>query len=195
MADAGRAELPDSRPLDRTRGGPLLNENTRGELVFDPTFSPRGDQLVLRRNEDPSDLSLLSWPSREERWLTVQARPIGWSADGEWIYAIQDAVRALVRVSSRTGAPKTIGQFPVGPRIHTCDPTPARDTIVCSLTEGANGRLGDGETSIPTSHSAPAVTFAASGAACQAANASIVSRPARPEGNNTPESYFFAPEL
>ena len=113
----------------------LLNENTRGELVFDPTFSPRGDQLVLRRNEDPSDLSLLSWPSREERWLTVQARPIGWSADGEWIYAIQDAVRALVRVSSRTGAPKTIGQFPVGPRIHTCDLTPARDTIVCSLTE------------------------------------------------------------
>jgi hypothetical protein len=41
----------------------------------------------------------------------------------------------LVRVSSRTGAPKTIGQFPVGPRINTCDLTPERDTIVCSLTE------------------------------------------------------------
>ncbi len=72
----------------------LLKEDTRGESVFDPLFSPRGDQVVLRRNEYESDLSLLSWPSREERWLTLKAWPIGWSADGEWIYAAQDAVGA-----------------------------------------------------------------------------------------------------
>ena len=50
-------------------------------------------------------------------------------------YAAQDAVGAFVRVSSRTGAPKTIGRFPVGLQLNTCDLTRERDTMICSLTE------------------------------------------------------------
>jgi len=104
----------------------------------DPRFSPRGDQLVLR--SDGSDryqagLLLLSWPSREERFLPRQVRPIGWSADGEWIYAIQPDGRALVRVSQRTGGTETIGQFPVGLDVGICDLMPDRDAVVCSLIE------------------------------------------------------------
>jgi serine/threonine-protein kinase len=130
-------QTPDSqnyriRDLLAGRDEYLLKEVTHGASVFGASFSPRGDKLVLLRNDD---LLLLSWPSREERWLTLQARPIGWSADGEWIYAIQDGVRALVRVSSRTGEPKTIGQFPVGLQLNTCDLTRERDTMICSLTE------------------------------------------------------------
>ncbi len=40
-----------------------------------------------------------------------------------------------MRVSSRTGEPKTIGQFPVGLQLNTCDLTRERDTMICSLTE------------------------------------------------------------
>jgi hypothetical protein len=78
---------------------------------------------------------LLSWPSREERFLAPQVRPTGWSADGEWIYAIQPVGRALVRVSQRTDRTETIGQFPVGLDVITCDLTPDRDAIVCSLIQ------------------------------------------------------------
>lgn len=104
----------------------------------DPRFSPRGDQLVLM--SDGSDrheagLLLLSWPSREERFLARRVWPIGWSADGEWIYAIQPVGWALVRVSPRTDRTETIGQFPVGLNVNTCDLTPDRDAIVCSLME------------------------------------------------------------
>jgi Tol biopolymer transport system component len=105
----------------------------------DPRFSPRGDQLVLGADESDGrepGLLLLSWPSREERFLARQVRPIGWSADGEWIYAIQPVGWALVRVSSRTDRTETIGQFPVGLTVNTCDLTPDRDVIVCSLNEG-----------------------------------------------------------
>ena len=104
----------------------------------DPRFSPRGDQLVLRSDESDGHepgLLLLSWPSREERFLARQVWPIGWSADGEWIYAIQPAGWALVRVSPRTDRTETIGQFPVGLSVNTCDLTPDRDAIVCSLIE------------------------------------------------------------
>jgi Tol biopolymer transport system component len=108
----------------------------------DPRFSPRGDQLVLGADESDGrelGLLLLSWPSREERFLARQVRPIGWSADGEWIYAIQPVGRALVRVSQRTEETQTIGQFPVGLDILSCDLTPDRDAIVCSL----NARKSD----------------------------------------------------
>jgi len=107
----------------------------KGASVFrgvDPRFSPRGDQLVLQYE---AGLLLLSWPSREERFLPRQVRPIGWSADGEWIYAIQPDGRALVRVSQRTGGTETIGQFPVGLDVGICDLMPDRDAVVCSLIE------------------------------------------------------------
>ena len=82
----------------------------------DPTFSPRGDQLVLRsdRNEsfNEAGLLLLSWPGREKRFLAPQVWPIGWSVDGEWIYAIRPLGWALVRVSPQTGGTETIGKSP-----------------------------------------------------------------------------------
>ena len=58
-------------------------------------------------------LLLVSWPSREERVLARQVRPIGWSADGEWIYAIPPDGRALVRVSQRTAEPTQSAKSPL----------------------------------------------------------------------------------
>jgi Tol biopolymer transport system component len=111
----------------------LFSEASVGEWVSDLTFSPRGDQLALNRYGP--GLWLLSWPSRQERWRIRAARPIGWSADGEWVYAIEPDGSALVRVSSRTGGMEPIGQIPVGLRINSCDLTPDRDVMVCSLID------------------------------------------------------------
>jgi Tol biopolymer transport system component/tRNA A-37 threonylcarbamoyl transferase component Bud32 len=113
---------------------------------FDPRFSPRGDSLVLRPDWDglawraggagvEAGLLLLSWPTREERFLARHVEPIGWSANGEWIYAIQPGDGQVVRVSARTGETRTTGQFPAGLRVNSCDLTPDRDAIVCSLVE------------------------------------------------------------
>ena len=90
----------------------------------------------MRRPHDPG-LWLLSWPGREERRLTPEVMaPIGWSADGEWIYATPPAGRAVFRVSVRTGKTERIGQFPVGTLENNfCDLTPDRSAIICSLTE------------------------------------------------------------
>ena len=80
------------RDLRTGRDEYLLNDDSFG-WVFLPQFSPRGDQVAVgwnRRMKQPSDpgLWLLSWPGREERRLTPEELvPIGWSTDGEWIYA------------------------------------------------------------------------------------------------------------
>jgi Tol biopolymer transport system component len=103
----------------------------------DPRFSPRGDQLVLS-DRYQAGLLLLSWPGREERFVQRQVRPIGWSRDGEWIYAIearQYRGGTLVRVSSRSFATETLGHFPAGLVVNGCDLTPDRGAAVCSLTE------------------------------------------------------------
>jgi Tol biopolymer transport system component len=114
----------------------LFTDASAGAWVVDDlTFSPRGDQLVLRWNKYGPGLWLLSWPSRQDRWRVPELRPIGWSANGEWIYAIELGGWGLVRVSSRTGETEPIGQIPVGLQINACDLTPDRDVMFCSLFE------------------------------------------------------------
>jgi hypothetical protein len=106
---------------------------------IDPEFSPRGDQLVMQSGFEPGggDLWQLSWPGRDPRFLIPRARPVGWSEDGEWVYAIQwtSDDQALVRVSPRTRESETVGQFPPGYRLNYCDLAPDRDVIICSLSE------------------------------------------------------------
>ena len=95
----------------------LFKDASVGAWVFDdPTFSPRGDQLVLRWNKYGPGLWLLSWPSREERWRVPELRPIGWSADGEWIYAIESGglgprPRVVANGRDRTNRPNSPSAF------------------------------------------------------------------------------------
>lgn len=100
-----------------------------------PKFSPRGDAIALERYRNGSALWVLSWPGRVERWLMPQVRPIGWSVDGEWIYAIANADASVVRVSSRTQAVERVGRFPAGLWPTLCDLTADRQAIVCGLTQ------------------------------------------------------------
>ena len=127
------------RDLGTGRDEYLLTNDSVG-WVFQPQFSPGGDQVALEWNReikgDPG-LWLLSWPGRQGRRLTSEKlSPIGWSADAEWIYAFERSGRAVFRVSVRTGKTERIGQFPVGDLAgDSCDLTHDRAAIICSLSE------------------------------------------------------------
>jgi len=122
----------------------LLVKNPEVGWVFEPQFSPRGDQVAVywNRTERAQDtlrkqgLWLLSWPDREGRFVAANLKPIGWSANGEWIYASEHSTSAIVRVSPSTFKIEPVGTFPRGILEDTaCSLTPDRQSIVCSLLE------------------------------------------------------------
>ena len=116
----------------------LVKDATVG-WVFQPVFSPRGDQIALEWNRmmDVDDgLWIMSWPGRHERRLATSMSPIGWSADAEWIYAFIHGRRDVFRVSVRTGKSERLGTFPTPLTYGSeCDLTPDRVAVVCGLSE------------------------------------------------------------
>ena len=105
--------------------------------VSDVVFSPKGDHIAMRRYQEESGLWLMPWPGRQARHLASHMTPFGWSADGEWIYAISYPYPgpAIVRVSSKSSARQRIEHLPVPLHANVCDLTPKRDAIVCSIVE------------------------------------------------------------
>ena len=146
VADAGQAELPDSRPLDGTRRVSLHRRVGWCVGRHDPTFSPRGDQLVLR--SEPIRTGPMAAVVAQSQGALAGAGSCGRSAGPRTASGstrLSSSGWGLVRVSSRTGGTEPIGQIPVGLQINTCDLTPDRDVMVCSLIRGKIGRLGNGE--------------------------------------------------
>jgi Tol biopolymer transport system component len=134
----------------RTGREELLVKDPSVGWVFDPEFSPSGDQVAVFYNRKDRTASLfnfvlgrglwtLSWPAREERFLAPELSPAGWSPDGQWIYALATSGHpAIVRVSARTGTVEPVGTIPVGsPRpwgeLGGCDVTPDGRAVVCSV--------------------------------------------------------------
>jgi Tol biopolymer transport system component len=119
----------------------LLVKDASVGYVFAPKFSPKGDRVavVWNRRLHGQGLWLLSWPAREERFLTSEGPapwPIGWSADGEWIYATpMSGGRTLLRVSAGSGKVERLGSFPTDRLQQPCALTPDRAAIICSLSE------------------------------------------------------------
>ena len=126
----------------------LLMSPSDGGYPFHPHFSPNGEQVAIFSVMGPGSTGLwvLSWSSRQPRFLTPNVDPIGWSQDNEWIYGSQnstnplvrvDSTNALVRVSLRTSKVDPIGSFPRGSlTLGSCSLTPDRQAIICALTEG-----------------------------------------------------------
>ena len=109
-----------------------------------PHFSPNNEQVAIFWITRRSGLYVLSWPSREPRLLAPNLAPIGWSQDGEWIYALQavqpfkaqNSTSALMRVSLRTSKVELVGSFPSGYLTRgSCSLTPDRQAIICALAE------------------------------------------------------------
>jgi Tol biopolymer transport system component len=117
----------------------LLVNNPEVGWVFDPTFSPQGDQVAVFWNRfEPHGrrgLWVLSWPTREARFIAPDLWPIGWSGNADGIYAFEPSTSAIVKVSPRTTKIEPVGSFPRG-QLDSCGLTPDRQAIVCSLYEG-----------------------------------------------------------
>jgi tRNA A-37 threonylcarbamoyl transferase component Bud32/WD40 repeat protein len=121
----------------------LMRPNSGGYASY-PHFSPNNEQVAFFWITRRSGLYVLSWPSREPRFLAPNLAPIGWSQDGEWIYALQavqpfkaqNSTSALVRVSPRTSRVELISSFPRGYlKRGSCSLTPDRQAIICALAE------------------------------------------------------------
>ena len=122
----------------------LLMRSNLGGYVSHPHFSPNYEQVAIFWITEHTGLYVLSWPSRELRFLAPDLAPIGWSEDGEWIYALQavqpfkaqNSTSALMRVSPRTSRVELIGSFPRGYLTRgSCSLTPDRQAIICALAE------------------------------------------------------------
>ena len=129
-------DVRDYRIRDLTTGReePLLKDPTNG-WVFEPQFSPKGDQVALHFNRSQRGLWLMSWPGRVERFLAPQIVPFGWSADGRWIYGCPNGTPDVVRVASDTGAIEPIASFAsglIGLDNGGCAQTPDRRRAICS---------------------------------------------------------------
>jgi len=121
----------------------LMRPDFEGYASY-PQFSPNNEQVAIFWITSGSGLYLLSWPAREPRLLAPNLAPIGWSQDGEWIYALQavqpfkaqNSSSALFRVSPRTSRVELIGSFPRGYLTRgSCSLTPERQAIICALAE------------------------------------------------------------
>ena len=98
-------------------------------------FSPRGDQVAVHWNRDKHvALWLITWPARKARELTRDLWPIGWSLDGDWIYAHNEK-RNVYRISSVSGKSEAVASFPSGTLEFGCDLTPDRKTLICAIQE------------------------------------------------------------
>ena len=119
-------------------------KNSEVGWVFEPAFSPQGDQVAVywNRTDGPQrrrGLWVLSWPAREERFIAPNLRPVGWSENGDWIYALEDSKSEIVKVSPLTAKIEPVGSFPRGQLFGgSCSLTPDRQATICSLYESVS---------------------------------------------------------
>jgi Tol biopolymer transport system component len=113
----------------------FLANSTEG-YVFDPRFSPLGDRVAVYWNRpvDQPGLWVLSWPKRAETFLRIWASPLGWSPDGQSIYARKSALGEIWVVGTQTGAARLLASVPAG-TIGGGDATPDGKYLVLSVRE------------------------------------------------------------
>ena len=134
-AVAWQLRTPDNVLIWRRRDLATGNETllaptiTTG-FVFSPTFSPRTDDMAIFWNGARRGLYLISGPGREPRFVAAELAPLGWSADGEVIYAhVALGGNALYAVSARTGDIRRLTTMSEG-SIRNGDITPDRRSLV-----------------------------------------------------------------
>ena len=114
----------------------MLADGPEG-LLIRARFSPRGDRVAMFRNVQQKGVGLwvMTWPGGDPRFLGAGLWPVGWSADGQWIYAHRHGDGAMLRVLADSGKSEPAGTFPGVTLEGGCDLTPDRRTMICALLE------------------------------------------------------------
>jgi eukaryotic-like serine/threonine-protein kinase len=97
----------------------FLATPTANGWMFYPSFSPTGDRAVFRWNNRPdtSGIWTVAWPDGQPHLLTKDLRrPIGWSHDGNAVYAIDllEMQPAISRIDIASGNSTDLTRLPVG---------------------------------------------------------------------------------
>jgi Tol biopolymer transport system component len=85
---------------------PLLPMDSKGWLITKPIYSLDGKKIAIDWNQSPADgVWITTLEKSSERLLYALAWPLGWSSDGNFIYAVEDAnPRAVLKIG--LGDPK-----------------------------------------------------------------------------------------
>jgi Tol biopolymer transport system component len=133
------------RSLEGGVSSRLTRDDTRG-YVFEPRFSPKGEAVVVFWNlgpgpgpGTPTGLYVIAWPARTERLLLAgRYSPLGWSPDGQWVYARARNEPEIWKISVVTGQAFVVAKTP-GIIEGQGEPggvvTPDGRTIIVSVTD------------------------------------------------------------
>jgi serine/threonine protein kinase/Tol biopolymer transport system component len=105
------------RSLEGGASSRLTRDDARG-FVFEPRFSPKGEAVAVFWNlgpgpGKPTGLYVIAWPARTERLLLAgRYSPLGWSPDGQWVYARKHNEAEIWKISVVTGQAFVIAKTP-----------------------------------------------------------------------------------
>jgi len=98
---------------------PLIQDDSVGWVFAPPRYSPDGKKVAVMWNRRPADGLDGLWvipleDSSQAFYLEEDAFPIGWSADGSWIYATERMARMLkiLKVSIKGNQTQTVLTMP-----------------------------------------------------------------------------------
>ena len=129
----------DERPLVTSRA------NEAGGWIFYPRYAPDGKRVVVywNRKREGGGLWVLSLTDDTERCLAPAPellKPIGWSADGQWIYVQHESqgqgLTELLRISATSGASQLWVTLPFPQSVDCTGMTSDGRRFICTVSEG-----------------------------------------------------------
>jgi Tol biopolymer transport system component len=136
-------QLPGNRNfhwLDPETGAesPLIEDDSVG-WVFFPRVSPDGARVAVAWNRQDRGIWVLSTEDRTQLHVSdVWAFPCGWSADGEWIYALDydHEPPRILAVPAEGGEARTVLELPFEDVSTVATMTPDGKSFVVTVREG-----------------------------------------------------------
>jgi Tol biopolymer transport system component len=102
-----------------------------------PAYSPDAKRVAFQCNCPGGTgvwLATVGDTSRQLLDRSEGALPVGWSADGAWIYALESEQRRIVAIPAQRGAAEILAELPFE-RISAVDVAPDGQRIVCAVPE------------------------------------------------------------
>jgi len=117
----------------------FMGESPGGSASYmaSPEYSPDGKQVAFSCDcPDGEGIWVASLQDSSSRLIheSSDTRPVGWSADGAWVYALAPSKLELLRIPSRGGAAETHVEIPFE-RVSDIDVTPDGNRVAVAVPE------------------------------------------------------------